>query len=53
MIMKNLIFWKSTHLPGLNPEYSDLCIEAKAAAWSYEELVNRILDEAIERQELT
>ncbi|MFW6097542.1 MAG: D-alanine--D-alanine ligase family protein [Chloroflexota bacterium] len=40
-------------LPGLNPEYSDLCIEARAYGWSYEELVNRILDEAIEREGLT
>lgn len=40
-------------LPGLNPEYSDLCIEARAAGWSYEELVNRILDEAIARHGLT
>ncbi len=37
-------------LPGLNPEYSDLAIEARADGWRYEELVNRILDEAIERQ---
>jgi D-alanine-D-alanine ligase len=36
-------------LPGLNPEYSDLCIEAKAGGWSYEKLVNTILDEALER----
>ena len=36
-------------LPGLNPEYSDLCIEAKAGGWSYEQLVNRILDEALDR----
>lgn len=36
-------------LPGLNPEYSDLCIEAKAAGWTYQELVNRILNEAAER----
>jgi D-alanine-D-alanine ligase len=36
-------------LPGLNPKYSDLCIEAHAAGWSYEELVNRILNEASER----
>ena len=36
-------------LPGLNPGYSDLCLEAKAAGWTYEQLVNRILDEAIER----
>jgi D-alanine-D-alanine ligase len=36
-------------LPGLNPGYSDLCLEADAYGWSYEELVNRILDEAIRR----
>ena len=40
-------------LPGLNPEYSDLCIEGKAAGWSYEYLVNRILDEAIERYDMS
>ena len=39
-------------LPGLNPEYSDLCIEARADGMSYDELVNRILDEAIEREGL-
>jgi D-alanine-D-alanine ligase len=39
-------------LPGLNPAYSDLCIEANAYGWSYEELVNRILDEAIKRYRL-
>lgn len=39
-------------LPGLNPGYSDLCIEAKAGGWTYEQLVNRILDEAIERYRL-
>jgi D-alanine-D-alanine ligase len=36
-------------LPGLNPEYSDLAIEAQVEGWSYDALVNRILDEAIER----
>jgi D-alanine-D-alanine ligase len=36
-------------LPGLNPDYSDLAIEAQADGWSYAELVNRILAEAIER----
>lgn len=36
-------------LPGLNPGYSDLCLEAQAHGWSYEELVNTILDEAIRR----
>jgi D-alanine-D-alanine ligase len=39
-------------LPGLNPGYSDLCLEAEAYGWTYEELVNRILDEAIKRQGL-
>jgi D-alanine-D-alanine ligase len=39
-------------LPGLNPGYSDLCVEAQADGWTYEALVNRILDEAIERYEL-
>lgn len=36
-------------LPGLNAGYSDLCIEANAIGWSYEQLINRILDEALER----
>lgn len=40
-------------LPGLNPHHSDLCIEAHADGWTYEELVNRVLDEAVERQELS
>lgn len=39
-------------LPGLNPHYSDLCIEAAADGWHYEELVNRILEEAAERYQL-
>jgi D-alanine-D-alanine ligase len=39
-------------LPGLNPEYSDLCIEAKADGWRYDQLINRILDEAIQRYQL-
>jgi D-alanine-D-alanine ligase len=39
-------------LPGLNPHYSDLCIEAAADGWRYEDLVNRILDEATERYQL-
>jgi D-alanine-D-alanine ligase len=36
-------------LPGLNPDYSDLPLEARAEGWSYEQLVNQILDEAIDR----
>lgn len=39
-------------LPGLSPGYSDLCIEAEAEGWSHADLVNRILDEAIERHGL-
>jgi D-alanine-D-alanine ligase len=40
-------------LPGLNPGYSDLCIEAEADGWTYEQLINGILDLAVERYELT
>lgn len=36
-------------LPGLNPDYSDLCIQAKAAGLNYEHLVNMIADEALFR----
>lgn len=36
-------------LPGLNPGYSDLCVEAAAEGWTYEELINKIVDLAIER----
>ncbi|MCC6166161.1 MAG: hypothetical protein IT329_02940 [Caldilineaceae bacterium] len=36
-------------LPGLNPGYSDLCVEAAADGWSYEALINRILAEACRR----
>jgi len=39
-------------LPGLNRGYSDLCIEAEAEGMSYEQLINRILDEAVERYRL-
>jgi D-alanine-D-alanine ligase len=36
-------------LPGLNPGYSDLCVEAEAGGWSYEQLINTIVDLAAER----
>lgn len=39
-------------LPGLNPGYSDLPIEAKADGWTFDQLVNRILEEAIDRYSL-
>lgn len=40
-------------LPGLNPGYSDLCVQSRAAGWSYEQLVNRIAELAAERQGVT
>jgi D-alanine-D-alanine ligase len=40
-------------LPGLNPGYSDLCIEAAAAGWTYEQLINEIVDLAAERYGLS
>jgi D-alanine-D-alanine ligase len=39
-------------LPGLNPSYSDLCLQAKAAGWSYDELINAIADQAVRRYQL-
>lgn len=39
-------------LPGLNPGYSDLCLEATAAGWSYEKLINTIVELAAARQGL-
>jgi D-alanine-D-alanine ligase len=36
-------------LPGLNPGYSDLCVEANTYGWSYEQLINEILNLAAER----
>lgn len=39
-------------LPGLNPGYSDLCLEAQAAGWPYERLINLIADLAAERHGL-
>jgi D-alanine-D-alanine ligase len=36
-------------LPGLNPGYSDLCVEAAADGWSYEKLINEIVILAAER----
>ncbi len=37
-------------LPGLNPGYSDLCIQANALGWTYEQLINTIVEVAAERQ---
>jgi D-alanine-D-alanine ligase len=37
-------------LPGLNPGYSDLCLQAQAAGWPYERLINMIVELAVARQ---
>jgi len=36
-------------LPGLNPGYSDLCVEANAYGWSYDQLINEIVNLAADR----
>ncbi len=43
-------FIECNPLPGLTPEWSDLCIIAKAAGLSYEALIGRILAPAIRRR---
>ena len=40
-------------LPGLNPDLSDLWLQARAAGWTYEKLINLIVDLAAERQGVT
>ncbi len=40
-------------LPGLSPGVSDLCLQAEALGWTYQELINRIVDTAIERYRAT
>jgi D-alanine-D-alanine ligase len=39
-------------LPGLNPDLSDLVIEIRALGWTYEQLINAIVDTATERHGL-
>ncbi|MEQ8673178.1 MAG: hypothetical protein RIC84_08180 [Aggregatilineales bacterium] len=39
-------------LPGLNPIYSDLCLQAKVHGWTYEHLLNTIVTLAAERQNI-
>lgn len=39
-------------LPGLNPGYSDLCLQALAIGWEHDRLVNAIFDAAAERHGL-
>jgi D-alanine-D-alanine ligase len=42
-------FLEVNPLPGLNPESSDLVILARLAGWSYEQLIETILQAALER----
>ncbi|HTU18236.1 MAG TPA: ATP-grasp domain-containing protein [Gemmataceae bacterium] len=42
-------FLEVNPLPGLNPESSDLVILSRLAGWSYEQLIERILQAAVER----
>ncbi|HMQ53813.1 MAG TPA: hypothetical protein PKD98_17150 [Anaerolineae bacterium] len=42
--------WDIRPLPDLNPATSALCIQAQAAGWSYDYLINRLLEEAVKRQ---
>ncbi len=42
-------FLEVNPLPGLNPDYSDLVIMAKAVGWSYSQLIETILDSALKR----
>src|SRR5690606_280225 len=39
-------------LPGLTPNFSDLCYQAEAYGWTYEQLINSIVDAATARLEL-
>ena len=43
-------FLEVNPLPGLNPADSDLVILAKMAGWTYQRLISRILQAALERQ---
>jgi D-alanine-D-alanine ligase len=42
-------FLEINPLPGLNPQSSDLVILAKLAGWTYEQLIGRILQAALDR----
>jgi D-alanine-D-alanine ligase len=42
-------FLEVNPLPGLNPDYSDLAILARGVGWTYEQLIETILREALDR----
>ena len=43
-------FLEANPLPGLNPDYSDLVILARLSGWTYDRLIETILQAAIDRQ---
>jgi D-alanine-D-alanine ligase len=43
-------FLEVNPLPGLNPQTSDLVILARLRGWSYEQLIESILEAAVRRQ---
>jgi D-alanine-D-alanine ligase len=48
----NVYILEINPLPGLNPELSDLWLQAKAAGWTHPQLINAIVEAAAERQGL-
>jgi D-alanine-D-alanine ligase len=46
-------FLEVNPLPGLGPDYSDLVLMARACGWSYERLIETILQAALDRQPST
>jgi D-alanine-D-alanine ligase len=46
---RGLYFLEANPLPGLNPESSDLVILSDLAGWTYERLITRILQAALDR----
>jgi hypothetical protein len=48
-LKKNAPILEINPLPGLSPGIGDLVIEAEAAGINHAELINMILDEALER----
>jgi D-alanine-D-alanine ligase len=48
-----LYFLEANPLPGLNPESSDLVILARLAGWGYGQLIEGILQAALDRQAVT
>jgi D-alanine-D-alanine ligase len=43
------VFLEANPLPGLNPDYGDLILLARGHGWTYERLIQTILEEALRR----